>query len=55
MHFPPPGREQLPRISHQAREEGQLGLDNALASNPCRDAFVSTSSKRSQTPAQAPY
>lgn len=29
-------------------------LDNMLASNPCRDAFVSTSSIQSQTPAQAP-
>lgn len=31
--FPPPGREQLPRIPHQAWG-GTQWLDNMLASNP---------------------
>lgn len=30
-------------------------FDNVLASNPCRDAFVSASSQHSQTPAQGLY
>lgn len=55
-HCPPPGREQLPRISHQAWGRGGAGetaqwLDNTLASNSFRDAFVSTSSIHAQTPA----
>lgn len=45
----------LPGMGGEGVGETAQWLDNMLASNPCRNAFVSTSSLHSQTPALAPY
>lgn len=47
--------QDLPPGMGAGRGETAQWLDNMLASNPCRVAFVSTSSIHSQTPAQDPY